>query len=91
MVRNMTGRLTGPEEIQRKLHAWLQRYASATASPERPLRYGKVEVKEGPAGRYECRVFLQPHYQLDQLVSELRLDTTLVVGSTGGPEARGAE
>jgi type VI secretion system ImpC/EvpB family protein len=85
MARNMTGKLTGPEEIQRKLNSWLQRYASSTPSPERPLRQGKVEVKEGQAGRYECRVFLQPHYQLDQLVSELKLDTTLAVGSPDGP------
>ena len=84
MARNMTGSLTGPEEIQRKLNTWLQRYTSATASPERPLRQGKVEIKEIQAGRYECRLFLQPHYQLDQLVSELRLDTTLAVGSAGG-------
>ena len=84
MARNMTGSLTGLEEIQRRLHSWLQRYASSTVSPERPLRFGKVEVKEEQAGRYACRVFLQPHYQMDQLVSELRLDTTLAVGNTVG-------
>jgi type VI secretion system ImpC/EvpB family protein len=85
MARNMTGSLISPDEIQRRLHSWLQRYVSVTASPERPLRQGRVEVRDGQAGRYECRMFLQPHYQLDELVSELKLDTTLAVGDTGGP------
>ena len=53
-------------------------------SNQYPLREGRVEVEELPdkPGSYGCRIFLRPHYQLDQLTSVLRLESTLAPAKT---------
>ena len=53
--------------------------ANDKPGPRHPLREGRVEVSEIPdkPGTYQCRMFLRPHYQLDQLASELKLESTL--------------
>jgi type VI secretion system protein ImpD len=44
-----------------------------------PLKEGYVRVKEHPnkSGHFLCVIHIQPHYQLDQMVSELELVTEL--------------
>jgi type VI secretion system protein ImpD len=91
--RDKIGSFVGPEECQRIFQNWLNQYttASDTNSSELKARYplsmSKVEVKEkvGSPGYYSCVMHLQPHFQLDQLVSSIRLITELAVGTTTAP------
>jgi type VI secretion system ImpC/EvpB family protein len=85
LVREKVGAFAGAAECEEHLRRWLQRYtnASDSASPElkarHPLRESRVQVREstGSPGTYVCVVHLRPHFQLDQLVSSLRLVTRL--------------
>jgi type VI secretion system protein ImpD len=87
--RDKIGSFVGPEECQRIFQNWLNQYvtSSETESSELKARYplslGKVEVKEKPGrpGFYSCIMHLQPHFQLDQLVSSIQLITELAVGA----------
>lgn len=68
-------------DVQNHLHRWLMNYTSAmdTGEAKHPLREASVEIEEVPdqPGTYRCRMFLRPHYQLDQLSAALSLETTL--------------
>ncbi len=87
--RDKIGSFMSPEECQRIFQNWLNQYttSSDTNSSELKARYplsmSKVEVKEkaGSPGYYSCIMHLQPHFQLDQLVSSIRLITELAVGA----------
>jgi type VI secretion system ImpC/EvpB family protein len=89
--RDKIGAFTGPEECSNYLSRWLQNYVSGNddAGPELkaryPLREARVEVRpraDNP-GVYQCVVHLRPHFQLDQLVTAVKLVTEI-----SGPEAR---
>jgi type VI secretion system ImpC/EvpB family protein len=83
MMRDKAGGSDTPEMIEDFLTRWLQEYTntSDSASPELkarfPLRDSRVEVKEVPGkpGRYYAHMFLQPQFQLDQLVGFIELKT----------------
>jgi type VI secretion system protein ImpD len=90
MGRDRVGSFITAEECQDFLQRWLLNYCSAVdgASDEQkakyPLREGQVSVRETPGrpGVYSCTVHLQPHAQLDQVISSFKLVTEL---SSPGP------
>lgn len=83
--REKIGTYNNAELCERELQNWLHQYttASDTASDEvrckYPLQSAKVKVKEmrGKPGHYYSTVQLQPHFQLDQMVSSIKLVTEL--------------
>ncbi|XOZ32442.1 type VI secretion system contractile sheath large subunit [Halomonadaceae bacterium KBTZ08] len=85
MGRDRVGGYRSPEECESQLQRWLHSYTMATegASDEMrarfPLRSASVSVKQrvGEPGRYYSVIRLQPHFQLDQLVTSMRLITEL--------------
>jgi type VI secretion system protein ImpD len=50
-----------------------------------PLREARVQLLEQPdkPGSYTCVAHLRPHFQLDQMVTGVRLVTELAPGQTG--------
>jgi type VI secretion system protein ImpD len=86
ITRDGVGSYTSASEVQDNLRRWIMNYTNANdkAAPEVkakfPLREAKVEVEEMPQkpGTFACRIYLRPHYQLDQLASVLKLESTLV-------------
>jgi type VI secretion system protein ImpD len=89
MGRDKVGSFTSPEECQRIFQNWLNQYttSSETGSTELKARYplsaSKVEISEktGSPGFFNCVMHLQPHFQLDQLVSSIKLVTELALGT----------
>ncbi len=85
MGRDRVGSFVTAEECEEFLQRWLLNYCSAVdgASPGQkakyPLREGRVSVRETPGrpGVYSCTVHLQPHAQLDQVITSFRLVTEL--------------
>ena len=83
--RNMVGSLLTPDEVERKLQTWLNRYvntsgsAGSEARAKAPLLAGRVQVQDRPGqpGVYGCTVHLQPHYQLEDVSATFRLTTEL--------------
>lgn len=88
--RDKIGTFTGPEDCQRILQNWLNQYTidsdseSSELRARYPLSSSKVDVKNkvGSPGCFTCVIHLQPHFQLDQLVSSIRLVTELTGGET---------
>jgi len=83
--RDKVGGFIGPSDCQEFLSKWFMQYTlgNDNASPEMkakyPLREAKVEVREraDKPGAYFCVIRLRPHYQLDQLVTGVKLVTEL--------------
>lgn len=83
--RDRIGSFTTPDACESFLQRWLHNYCVGNddAAPEvkarYPLRDGKVRVRElpGKPGIYQCTVHLQPHFQLDQVLSHFKLVTEL--------------
>jgi len=92
MMRDKIGSFSTAADCERFLQDWLNEYTTSSdgTSSELKARYPlaacKVEVHEqaGRLGYFTCIVHLQPHFQLDQLVSSIRLVTELAVGTTTG-------
>ncbi len=91
--RDKVGSFTGPAECASYLTSWLQIYVSGNdeAGPELkaryPLREARVEVRprlDNP-GVYSCVIHLRPHFQLDQIVTAVKLVTEL---TAAGPDRR---
>lgn len=88
IARDKTGAFQEPATLEDYLRQWLIGYtnANANAGPDikarHPLREAKVQVREVPGrpGRYNCTIHLLPHFQLDQMVSSVRLVTRLESG-----------
>ncbi|TVZ38903.1 type VI secretion system protein ImpD [Alteromonadaceae bacterium 2753L.S.0a.02] len=86
MIRDKVGSFMSAEECQTFLRAWLVKYTTGRHDLEweqqarYPLREADVTVREHPEkpGQYLCVIHLIPHYQVDQMVSELELVTELV-------------
>ncbi|SMF29839.1 type VI secretion system protein ImpD [Alteromonadaceae bacterium Bs31] len=86
MIRDKIGSFLSAEECQDFLRKWLIKYTTGRHDLEweqqarYPLREADVTVKEHPEkpGQYLCVIKLVPHYQVDQMVSELELVTELV-------------
>jgi type VI secretion system protein ImpD len=83
--RDRIGSYATPEECETLLQRWLHQYvigsddASAEMKARYPLRDGQIKVHERPGrpGVYACTVHLQPHFQLDDIVSAFKLVTEL--------------
>jgi predicted component of type VI protein secretion system len=88
MARDRIGTLAGPEELEDQLSRWLLGYtnandgAPASLKARHPLREARVEIREvrGAPGQYRCRIFLRPHFQLEQLAGTIRLETRIGSG-----------
>lgn len=85
MIRDKVGSFTTAEECEDYLRDWLFEYTTGQEDlaweeqARYPLREAAVNVKEHPEkpGSYVCVIHLRPHYQLDNMVSELELVTEL--------------
>ncbi len=83
--REWIGSFQSATECELRLQRWLNDYTSGgddmdyDAKARFPLREGRITVADiaGKPGAYECRVALKPHFQLDQVVSEFHLVTTI--------------
>lgn len=88
ITRDKVGGFMTPEDCQRYLADWLTRYTTASTDlpaetrARYPLRDGRVEVSELPGrpGDFHCVIHLQPHFQLDEVLSTFRLVTALPSG-----------
>lgn len=89
MIRDKVGSFLSADECQDFLRKWLIKYTTGRHDLEweqqarYPLREADVTVREHPEkpGQYLCVIRLIPHYQVDQMVSELELVTELVQSS----------
>ena len=87
--RDRVGSFATAQECQNFLQRWLHNYtidaddASLEAKARAPLREGRVEVREKPGkpGSYYCVMHLRPHFQLDQVVTAVKLVTEMVPGA----------
>ena len=85
MGRDKVGGYQDSDSIQRDFQQWLHQYTTASdeASDELrakyPLNEAKITVKEkrDSPGHYFSVVHLRPHFQLDQMVSAVKLITEL--------------
>ncbi len=84
MGRDMVGSFMAPTDVELRLQQWLNRHISGLAGSgdavaRYPLRDARVEVREKPGkpGSYGCTIYLQPHYQLDEVGASFRLVTDL--------------
>ncbi len=85
MMRDKVGSFSTAALCERSLRDWLLKYTTGQedldwkTQARYPLKQASVRVKEHPSkpGEYLCVIHLQPHYQLDQMVSELELTTEL--------------
>lgn len=83
--RRKMGSFTTAEELQRFLHDWiieyvtLDREASADVKSRKPLREAKITVQPDPGkpGSFYCIMHLAPHYELDEMVGSVRLQTRI--------------
>jgi len=86
MIRDKIGSFITADECESFLTTWLFKYTTGREDLDweeqarYPLRQASVRVNEHPEkpGQYLCVIHLVPHYQLDQMVSELELVTELV-------------
>ncbi len=86
MIRDKVGSFISADECQNYLQKWLFKYTTGRHDLEweeqarYPLREANVTVREHPdkPGQYACVIHLVPHYQIDQMISELELVTELV-------------
>lgn len=85
MGRDKVGSFDTAATIERELQSWLHKYTTASdeASDEirarYPLNEAKIQVKDrlDRPGHYYSIIHLRPHFQLDQMVSNIRLITEL--------------
>jgi type VI secretion system ImpC/EvpB family protein len=83
--REAVGSFRSAEEIEKRLHDWLQSYVNANLSSTSdvrarfPLVNARVAVREKPGqpGSFACTVQLQPHFQLDDVSATFRLVTDI--------------
>ena len=91
MIRDKIGSFVTASECEEFLRRWLFKYTTGRddleweAQARYPLREAAVKVKEHPEkpGHFLCVIHLVPHYQTDQMVSELELVTELVQSGGG--------
>ena len=86
MVRDWVGSHLTARDCEARLQHWISRYcnadanASATARARFPLRHAQIRVEDNLVrpGSFHCEIWLRPHFQADQIISELKLQTTLL-------------
>jgi type VI secretion system ImpC/EvpB family protein len=85
LAREAVGSFQTCDEIETRLHDWLQFYVNANLSSTSdararfPLVGARVAVREkaGRPGTFTCTVHLQPHFQLDDVAATFRLVTDI--------------
>jgi type VI secretion system protein ImpD len=85
IARDWVGSYKSAYDCEKLLQTWLNKFCSgdSDASFEMKARYplqdGRVTVTElvGRPGHYNCTLALKPHFQLDQVISEFQLVTSL--------------
>jgi type VI secretion system protein ImpC len=91
ICREKAGSMTSPEEASSLLNKWILQYVTHAVNPSQeerakyPLSDARVEVVEamGSPGMYRATVSIQPHYQLEDLTTPLRLVTDLTRPTRG--------
>lgn len=83
MMRNKIGSFVSADECQGIIQNWLADYVSDALSEDMklkaPLRSFTIDVKDVPGqpGKYQCVMYLQPHYALDGINTQLTLKTNI--------------
>ena len=84
IARSWVGSLEGAQELQQVLQSWLMKYRRSTMPRDSdndvaPLRDFRVKIDPIPnrPGAYTCNVKLQPHFQIDYVISEFELSTEI--------------
>jgi type VI secretion system protein ImpD len=84
LARDKIGSFQEASDCEEFLHRWLLNYTlsageSDEAHAQYPLREARVEIRPHPGkpGSYLGVFHLQPHFQLDQVVTAVRLKTEL--------------
>lgn len=85
IARDKVGSFVGPADCEEYLRRWLLNYTTGNdnADPEMraryPLREARVQIRERTdrPGTYTCVIQLRPHFQLDQMVTAVKLVTEL--------------
>jgi type VI secretion system protein ImpD len=85
MIRDKVGSFISADKCENHIRQWLMRYTTGSEDldweeqAKYPLKEAYVRVKDHPAkpGHFLSVIRIQPHYQLDQMVSELELVTEL--------------
>jgi type VI secretion system protein ImpD len=83
--RDKVGSYAEAIDCENTLNEWLQQYitqdeqAPLDVKAQYPLRAAQVSVRDQPGkpGHYFCTIHLQPHYDLDDIVSSITLTTEL--------------
>ncbi|MFM8413156.1 MAG: type VI secretion system contractile sheath large subunit [Planctomycetota bacterium] len=83
--RDKVGSVASADDLEHVLNEWVHDYvtpddrASAETRASLPLRAAQVEVRDEPgtAGGYRVVMHLQPHFQLDELATSVRLTTSI--------------
>ncbi len=83
--RDLVGSAAAPAEVEARLQRWLNGYTttgdrlSSEMQARYPLEEARIQVADaaGRPGALECSVWLKPHFQIDQAVSEFHLITTV--------------
>jgi type VI secretion system ImpC/EvpB family protein len=91
MARDWIGSSPTVAALQDDLQKWLLGYVNSSESASQevkaryPLREAKVRIQEdlGRPGRLKCEIHLRPHFQPEQLVSSIKLFTSLPSGQAG--------
>ncbi len=86
IIRDKVGSFMSALDCEKYLANWLYKYTTGREDLDweeqarYPLRDAHVKVNEHPEkpGQYFCSIHLRPHYQLDQMISELELTTELI-------------
>lgn len=89
--RDLIGSTGSPADVESRLQRWLNTYTttgdrlSSEMQARYPLEEARIRVVDvaGRPGSLECSVWLKPHFQIDQAVSEFHL-VTVVAQPTGG-------
>ncbi len=79
--RDKVGGYHSAEQCEQELQRWLHNYTTASADASNdvrarhPLREARIQVREkrGEPGRYYSIIQLQPHFQLDQMITTVKL------------------
>jgi type VI secretion system ImpC/EvpB family protein len=89
--RDKIGAFAGPGDCEAYLNRWLTAYVASSDEADQetkaqfPLREAQVQVREHPdrPGSYVCVMHLRPHFQLDEMITTVRLVTELTPGQPG--------
>lgn len=85
LARDRVGSYISAHACERDLQAWINNYTTASDSASEqvrskyPLSNARIKVSENKAnpGHYFSVLQLQPHFQLDQMISSIKLVTEL--------------